>query len=165
MPKTTKAAKGAKKAAGKPQKADAKLAIERTVYILAPRKRVWRALTAPLETPQYYYGMRLETKLRREEPFRYLKSDGELCIDGALQQVEPEVKLVHTFAFTDAKDPPSRVTYELSDVGVKVTKLHLIHDGFTRATGTYKMCQDGWDRLLSSLKTYIETNKGIEWPA
>lgn len=154
MPKTTKEA--AKKAA--------KLSIERTIYILAPRKRVWRALTAPLETPQYYFGTRLETKLRRGEPFRYVMSDGKVAIDGELQTVETEAKLVHSFAFTDKKDPPSRVVYTLADVGPKITKLTVLHDGFPRANQTFTSCSDGWDQLLSSLKTYIETNKGIEWP-
>lgn len=161
MPKTTKGKAPAK------VKADPKLTIARTIYILAPRKRVWRALTAPLETPSYYFGMRLETKLRREEPFRYVKSDGKVAIDGELLHVEPEVKLSHTFSFTDSRDPASKVTWNLSDVGPKITKLELIHDGFATASKTFKECQDGWDRILSGLKTWIETNppNKIEWPA
>ena len=146
------------------QKTGGKLAVERSIYIVAPRKRVWRALTAPLETPNYYYKTRLETKLRRGEPFRYLSSDGELAVDGELVSVEPESKLVHTLSFPHLKDPATRVTYELSDCGPKMTKLDLVHDGFAKANETWKDVQDGWTRILSSLKTYIETGKGIDWP-
>src|SRR6516165_5371697 len=35
-----------------------------------------------------------------------------------------------------AKDPPSRVTYELSQAG-SATKLYLVHDDFDRPTATY----------------------------
>jgi uncharacterized protein YndB with AHSA1/START domain len=60
-----------------------------------------------------------------------------------------------------AKDPPSRVTYELSSVGAHVTKLGVVHDQFEGETATYKGSVEGWPLMLSSLKTLLESGKTL----
>jgi uncharacterized protein YndB with AHSA1/START domain len=123
------------------------------IFIRADAATIWRALTRP-ELTEHYYGSRIESDLKKGSPFRYLTpGDQPLMIDGRILEIDPPHRLVTTFA---AKwdpamhgDRPSRVTYELT------------HDDFDGETATYKVVAQGWSRILSGMKTLIETGKPL----
>jgi uncharacterized protein YndB with AHSA1/START domain len=86
-------------------------------------------------------------------------------LDGEVLEVKTQKLLTTTFqAHWDekvSKDKAPRVTWDLSPMG-QATKLTLIHDQFDGETATYKQSASGWNVILSSLKTYLETNKPLQ---
>jgi len=57
-------------------------------------------------------------------------------------------------------DPPSRVTWEIEPLG-NTCKLTLVHDEFPRETETFRSVGSGWPKVLSSLKSMLETGEGL----
>jgi hypothetical protein len=94
-------------------------------------------------------------------------TEGELLIDGVIVEVDRPRKLVHTFKELwndEGKDDwPSRVTYEIEQLG-DVCKLTVVHDDFDSETATYKAVKDGWNPILSGLKTLLETGTPLNIP-
>ena len=86
---------------------------------------------------------------------------GFRVVDGEILEIEPDKRLVMSWkAHWDdsvAKDPPSRVTYELSAAGPTTTKLRVVHDNFDSETATYNGSIEGWPLMMSSLKSLLET--------
>ena len=85
-------------------------------------------------------------------------------VDGEIVEVKPQERLVTTFqAHWDekvSKDKPSRVAWELTPRG-ESSKVTLVDDRFDSETATYKQSPDGWNIILSTLKTFLETGKPV----
>ena len=77
-------------------------------------------------------------------------------VHGKILEVDPPRRLVHTYRFNLHHDPPSRVTWELEQVGPDV-RVRLVHDQFESETKTYKAVKGGWQQILQNLKLWIET--------
>lgn len=141
------------------------LAITYDIYLRAPVKKVWQGIVDGDMTRQYVYGTRLQTKLKKGAPYAFVADGGFKAVDGEILDVVPEKKLVMSWnaRWDDAvsKDPASRVTYELSEVGPDTTKLRVIHDRFEGRTATFDGSTDAWSLMMSSLKSLIETGKPI----
>lgn len=138
-----------------------KLEVRRTLFVKASPEKVWRMLTDARLTPRYYYGMRGRFSLRRGGEFSYLAL-GEEMIRGRVLSIEAKRKLVTTFAFTKLpRDGSSKVTFEVRRFG-RATRLTFVHDGFSRATTTYRWAAEWWDWVLSGLKTLVETGGPLQ---
>jgi uncharacterized protein YndB with AHSA1/START domain len=135
------------------------------IYIGAPVGRVWKGLVDGDMTKQYVYGTRLETQLKKGAPYAFVGDGDFKVVDGSILEIEPEKRLVMTWSAhwdeSVAKDPPSRVTYELAAAGPSTTKLHIIHDDFDGQTATYTGSVEGWPLMMSSLKSLLETGKPL----
>ena len=55
---------------------------------------------------------------------------------------------------------PSRVTFELAPFKDH-TRLTVIHDEFDDDSKIFGMISNGWPAVLSSLKSFLETGKGL----
>ena len=141
-----------------------KLAYTYEIYIGAPVDRVWAGLIDGDITKKYVYGTRFDGKLKKGARYAYVGDGDFKVVDGEILDVEPGKRLVMTWrAHWDdsvAKDPPSRVTYELSQARSS-TKLRLVHDDFDTQTVTYTGSVEGWPLMLSSLKSILETGKPL----
>jgi uncharacterized protein YndB with AHSA1/START domain len=135
------------------------------VYIGATPENVWRGLTDGDFTQQYVYGTRIQAQFKKGSAYAFVGDGNFKVVDGEILDIQPNKRLVLTWqAHWDeavSKDPPSRVTYELSGVGSNMTKLRLVHDQFEGETATYKGSVEGWPLMLSSLKTLLETGKTL----
>jgi uncharacterized protein YndB with AHSA1/START domain len=135
------------------------------IYIRAPLAKVWGGIVDADMTQQYVYGTRLESTLKKGASYAYVGEGKFKAVDGEILDAQPNKRLAMTWrAHWDEsvdKDPPSRVTYELSAAGPATTKLRLIHDNFDSATATYLSSADSWPLMLSSLKSLLETGKPI----
>ena len=138
---------------------DTKTTSVRHVYdrlVTAEIEDVWRALTDPDETQQFYYDNVVESTWMPGEPVRYRNADELVMIEGTVVDVDAPHRLVHTFSFTEhaapdaVGDAPSRVTWtmEPDDDG---TRSSLVHDGFDSQNATWRMVEDGWDQILDGL--------------
>src|SRR4051812_26304727 len=87
-------------------------------YIRTTPKALWDALTDPEKTPNYYYGSRLESPLKKGSPFRYVGPDGRLMLDGEVLDIVPEKRLETTFReMWGENSVPTRVVYEIEPMG------------------------------------------------
>lgn len=137
------------------------------VYIRTTPEKLWQAITDPAFTRSYFYGTAVESTWKPGASVIHRREDGEVALEGKVLAIEPGRKLVTTF--TAAHDPvqkkerPSRVTWEIVPLG-EVCKLTLVHDDFDGETKTYQSVLQGWNPVLSGLKTLIETGKPLAIP-
>ena len=141
------------------------LAYSYEIYIATPAKKVWQALVDGDLTKHYVYGTKFESKLKKGAVYAYVGEGDFHVVDGVILEVVPENKLTMTWSAhydsSVAGDRPSRVSYELSEVDPTLTRLHVRHDDFDGATATYKGSVEGWPRIISSLKTLLETGTAL----
>ena len=133
------------------------------VFINATREQVWQALTDPELTAKYFHEARHEFTDGRVVS---RGPDGKLYNDSPVDVFDPPNKLVHGWRslYNEelAKEPMSRVTFELFDEGAGVTRLLLTHDRLDESPGTAEKVQGpGWMFVLSNLKTLLETGAAL----
>jgi uncharacterized protein YndB with AHSA1/START domain/DNA-binding transcriptional ArsR family regulator len=149
-----------------------------TTYIKTTAPQLWRALTDPAFTSRYW-GCRFHTDWREGSTYT-LEQNGVLIAheDQQILVSDPPRRLSytwHTFSpewaeavgqqvgFSDeyvaqlAAEPRSKVTFEIEPVDT-VVKLTVIHDGFEPESAVLEGISQGWPRILSELKTLLETD-------
>jgi uncharacterized protein YndB with AHSA1/START domain/DNA-binding transcriptional ArsR family regulator len=136
------------------------------VYIRATPEQLWQAITDPNFTSQYFRGSRVESDWGQGDGVKYWIGK-DLVVDGEVLDVDPPRRLVTTWSFRrqpDLRDdPPSRVTWEIEPIG-QTCRLTVVHDDFPGETRTFKSVGSGWPRVLSSLKSFLETGEGLAFP-
>lgn len=143
---------------GKPPMADKPDFVFET-YIRTTPKALWDALINPDKTELYYFHSRVESPLTKGSPFRYRSGDGNILLDGEVVDIVPEKRLETTFIPKWESAPPTRVVYELEPMG-EVVKLTLTHYEIAKGGGA----MEGWQLILASLKTYLETGEPLNVP-
>ena len=136
--------------------------IKITLYIASSNTKVWDALTNPEITQKYWSETRLESEWKVGSKLIY-RRNGEITDENTVLQVEPETLLRYTFEpkYPEFRnEPPSRVTFLLSDNG-EVVRLIMIHDEFEPDSKVYLACREGWPMILNSLKTLLETGNPL----
>ena len=135
-----------------------------TTFIRATPDRIWRALTESDFTVRYYYSSTVDSDWQPGSPIAY-RIDGELALEGVILESDPPRRLAMTFHAvwdeTVAADEPSRMTFEIDEAGPGVSKLTVVHDGFTAENETYRQVTGGWSFIASGLKTLLETGEPL----
>jgi uncharacterized protein YndB with AHSA1/START domain/DNA-binding transcriptional ArsR family regulator len=135
-----------------------------TTFIRATPEAIWRALTESDFTRRYYYGSAVESTWSEGSPVTY-RIGAELALEGTILEADPPRRLAMTFhAVWDpevAADEPSRMTFEIAEAGPGVSKLTVVHDGFTTRNATYEQVGGGWSFIAAGLKTLLETGEPL----
>jgi uncharacterized protein YndB with AHSA1/START domain len=130
-------------------------------YIAAPPDKVWEGFVSPESNRVLFMGAELEADLKPGGAMNWVGpgADGQLMIYVRCEvlRVEPPKVLQYTFAL-GASDKNSRVTVEL-EPETEATKVSVTHDQWAEDDAGYVPSADGWPRILSRLKTLIETGK------
>jgi uncharacterized protein YndB with AHSA1/START domain/DNA-binding transcriptional ArsR family regulator len=133
-------------------------------YIRTTPEKLWRAITDPAFTQKYFYSHTVESTWQKGASCVWRAPDGSLGIDGRILEIDPPRRLVQTFSCPakeeTKRDRPSRVTWTIEQQGA-VCKLTLVHDDFDGETATYKSVGNGWNPILSGLKTLLETGEPL----
>jgi uncharacterized protein YndB with AHSA1/START domain/DNA-binding transcriptional ArsR family regulator len=148
-----------------------------TTYINTTPERLWQALTDPAFTRRYW-GTTFESDWRVGSTMTW-KQNGVAIADPAqvVLESEPYRRLAyswHTFTpeFAEsvglsdevlakiASERRSKVTFEIEPLGPMV-KLTVVHDGFEPGSTVVEMVSEGWPRLLSDLKSLLETGEAL----
>ena len=135
------------------------------LHILASPDALWNALTNPEITQRYWGGTRIESDWKVGAKILYRRG-GVVMDEHTILEIEPTRVLIHTFEplFGEfASEAPSRVQMRLSASG-PVCRLELTHDGFPPGSKVFPACREGWPRVLSSLKTLLETGEPLPDP-
>jgi uncharacterized protein YndB with AHSA1/START domain len=152
------------------------------VYIKATPQAIWDAITQPEWSERYGYGGRVEFDLKPGGAHRGLTGESmravgapEVAIDGEVLEVDPPRKLVQTWRMvmdaTMAAEGYTRLTYEITEGKGGVTRLTVTHDLQGANTVAQLMAGaleehgagGGWNWILSSLKTLLETGTGLDF--
>jgi uncharacterized protein YndB with AHSA1/START domain len=137
-----------------------------SIFIRATAEQVWDAITKPEFTQKYFYGSRVESSFEPGEPYEGFSGDrSEKLVDGEVLEASPPSKLVTTWrALYDpetAKEPHSRVSWEIEPAGEGIVQLTVVHDGLEGAPKTAENVAGGWSYVLSGLKTVLETGRPL----
>ncbi len=137
------------------------------IYIRATQARIWAALTTPEDSCRYLFGARVETSGRVGEPFRYHSPDGtDLWGDDTVLEADPPRQLVVSYrGLYDpalANELDSRVTWTIEPDVDGVCLLSVHHDRLELSPRTAARVATGWMRVLSGLKTLLETGKALQ---
>lgn len=133
------------------------------LYIRTSAERLWTAITDGEMTRRYFYRAPVESTFEPGDSIAYKhhEDDSITLISGKILESEPPRRLVHTFSFTN-DDPPSTVTWHIEDLG-GTCKLTLTHD-FDEKNETWRSVENGWNPILSGLKTLLETGEPLDVP-
>ena len=131
------------------------------MYIAATPEKVWEGFVSKETNRILFMGAELEAEWKAGGAMAWVGPgpDGKPTkyVHGEVLQVDPPKKLQYTFAMGQS-ETRSRVTLELVPE-TEATKVTVIHDGWAEDDSAYAATADGWPRILSRLKTLIETGK------
>jgi uncharacterized protein YndB with AHSA1/START domain len=129
-------------------------------YIRTTPKKLWGAITQPEFTRQYWGGFANVSDWKKGSSWQHLNPDKEVWITGRVLESNPPRRLVLSWADPDKLTDVSRVTYEIEAIEDMVC-LTVTHDKLKAASKMLRGVSWGWPRVLSSLKTFLETGKGL----
>ena len=131
-------------------------------YIKATPQKVWAAITTPEFTRQYWGGLANVSAWKAGSTWQHVtKGDQpETYITGKVLECVPAKRLVLSWAEPDNLKDKSRVTFEIEPMDDMVC-LKVTHDQFKAGSTMHGRVSGGWPRVLSSLKTFLETGKGL----
>jgi uncharacterized protein YndB with AHSA1/START domain len=130
-------------------------------YIAAPPEKVWEGFVSKESNRIIFMGAELEAEWKAGGSMAWVGPgpDGKPMkyVQGKVLRSDPPKLLQYTFAMGDS-DKTSRVTVELVPE-TEATKVTVTHDQWADNDPSYSATADGWPRILSRLKTLIETGK------
>jgi uncharacterized protein YndB with AHSA1/START domain len=160
------------------------------VFIKAPPRTVWEAITRPEWTARYGWGGRAGYELQPGGAYRMFPSEAaqaaakehgfalpDVIIDGEVLEADPPYRLVQTWRRLmdpeTAKEGFTRLTFEILETSPGITRLTVIHElegapklAVLVAGEETGMGGNGWPWLLSDLKTLLESGSPMikaEW--
>lgn len=133
------------------------------IFIKATPEAVFEAITTPDFTRRYFYGAAIDIS---PDAYSSRGPDGADWGSGATLEYDPPRRVVHEWR--SGYDPelgaeaPSRVTWEITPGDDGVTRLTVTHDRLEQSPQTAaSVAGPGWMRVLSGLKTVLETGEGL----
>ena len=131
-------------------------------YIRTTPKKLWAAITKPEFTRQYWGGLANVSDWKKGSPWKHVTDDKEpeTYVTGKVVESTPPTRLVLTWADPDDLADESRVTFEIEAIE-DMTCLTVTHGSFKAGSTMVKKVSFGWPRVLSSLKSFLETGKGL----
>ncbi len=136
-----------------------------TIYIKTTPEKLWDAITNPEFTRQYWEHENV-SDWKKGSKWQHVTGDGKRTVKlvgEVLESVRPK-RLVLTWADpadTSPKSEHSRVTFEIESIGGMV-RLSVIHGNLKAGSEMARKISSGWPRVLSSMKSFLETGKALD---
>ncbi|MEO7029597.1 MAG: SRPBCC family protein [Acidobacteriaceae bacterium] len=133
-------------------------------YIGTTAEKLWDALTKPEFIKQYFFGVEQESSWQPGASWKMTK-DGKLMDSGEVLECDKPRRLVLKWQNESKSEMKaegySRATYLIEPAG-DVVKLTVTHEIPVADSKLIVGVSGGWPMILSSLKSFLETGKGIE---
>ena len=131
-----------------------------TTFIRTTPDKLWAAITTPEFTRQYW-GHDNVSDWKKGSKWQHVTAEGAIRIEGKVLESDPPKRLVLSWFDPKAPSDDSRVTFELQSMGDMV-RLNVVHSDFQPGSTMPSKVAAGWPRVLSSLKTFLETNRPLD---
>ena len=128
-----------------------------TTYIRTTPEKVWQAITAPEFARQYWVNENISDWKKGSE-WKHVAGK-EIKIGGKIVESNPPKRLVMTWASPSNPSDESQVAIDISMVEGLV-RLDVVHTKLSDEMG--RGVSVGWPLVLSSMKSFLETGKGID---
>jgi uncharacterized protein YndB with AHSA1/START domain len=132
-----------------------------TFYIAAPIENVWNGFVSKEANQTIFMGADFEVDLRAGGAMTWSGpgKDGQRMryVTGEVLKAEPPTRLEYRFGMGDGA-VMSKVTIALTQE-TEAVKVVVTNDGWADDDPAYQQNADGWPRILSRLKTLLETGK------
>lgn len=132
------------------------------VEIATTPERLWKAITDPQDTQQYWYGALSISDWKVGSRWTSESPDGEVYLDGEILEIDPPRRLVHTFHVVHeaeaAAEAPSRIEWEITPIGDRC-RLTVVHTG--RGPATMDYTSGGWETILGGMKELLEAGTAV----
>jgi uncharacterized protein YndB with AHSA1/START domain len=130
-------------------------------YIAVPSEKVWEGFVSPEMNRIIFGGADFEADLKPGGRLQWSGPDPKgnriVYVGGEVLQSDAPKILQYTFQMGGSTHT-SRVTIHLTTES-EATKVDVTHDNFSPDDPHYTHTDDGWPRILSRLKTLLETGK------
>ncbi|MGH6790686.1 MAG: SRPBCC family protein [Pseudolabrys sp.] len=137
-----------------------------TIYIASTPEKVFAALTDATATGKFWFGNAATSDWKVGSPVTFHR-EGKLIVQGTILEHEPPLRLSYSFKPMHDElfsgEQPSRVVFDLEQQKDQV-KLTVTHDEFAEDSKVFPNISKGWPLVLSSLKSYLETNRVLYAP-
>jgi uncharacterized protein YndB with AHSA1/START domain len=134
-------------------------------YIASTPAKVWKALTEGELTRQYWKHTN-ESDWKPGSKWKHVADDGAgtVRLIGRVIEVVPNKRLVLTWS--DVADEAqaaehSRVAIDIESVG-EMVRLTVVHDELKPGSEMARKISNGWPRVLSSMKSLLETGRALD---
>ena len=141
-------------------------------FIRTTPERLWTALTDREFTSRYWFGASCESEWTAGSPWALKYADGRLADSGEILESDPPRRLAIRWRnewnpqFKAEGDALCTMTLEaVADVDVPVVKLTIVHSIERADSAFIGAVSGGWPRILSNLKSLIETGDILLKPA
>ena len=135
------------------------------VYIKTTPERLWKAITDDETRRKYSFGVGVRSDWTLGASIETYHPSGIAIGEGEILELEPPLRLVHSFTAGWSEDVKSegtsRVTWEIEPVGDSC-RLTLTHDQLRESANSE--LYGGWPMILSGLKTLLETGETLTTP-
>jgi uncharacterized protein YndB with AHSA1/START domain/DNA-binding transcriptional ArsR family regulator len=131
-------------------------------YIRTTPEELWDALVKGKKTKEYFYATEVRSDFTPGAKIEYLSPDGSTAVDGEILEVDKPNRLVTTFRplWEGPGANALKVVWIVEKIG-ETCRLTLEHHGLPEDSEI----RSGWIRVLESLKSYLETGKGLDFAA
>jgi len=135
-------------------------------YIRSPQQKVWDALTKPEFQKLYWFGMHQQTDWKPGSSWKLLFEDGRVADMGEVLEFDAPSRLAIKWR--------NEIRPDFKDEGFTRCVMSLEHDGeLTKLTIDHSIDREGariitegvsigWPKILSSLKSMLETGNALE---
>ena len=131
-------------------------------YIRTTPEKLWSALTNDAEfMKQYWFGTHCESQWTAGSSWKMVSRDGQITDAGEIIEAEPPRRLVirwqNQFRPELKAEGESQCTFELENSGTAVVRLSITHIIEREHSKFIEAVSGGWPRILSNLKSLLET--------
>jgi len=134
-------------------------------YIRTTPAKLWEALTNPKFTRAYWSGTVMDSKWTRGSTWKMVQPSGVVSDAGTILEAKKPSRLVikwrNEFWPELKKEGHSRCIFDIEPYG-EMTKLSVTHEVNKPKSKLVKAVSGGWPKILSSMKSYLETGKPFD---
>jgi len=141
-------------------------------FIRTTPDRLWSALTSAEFHEKYWFGMHCESEWKVGSSWNLLFADGRVADTGEVVEADPPRRLVikwrNEFKPELKEEGYSRCTFEIEpvvDAGTDAVKLSITHEIDRPGSKFIEAVSGGWPRILSNLKSLLETGEIVLTPS
>lgn len=137
-------------------------------YILSTPEKVFEAITRP-DVARRYWAHENVSDWKQGSKWQHVRANDERTVElvGEVVETLPPRRLVITWANASQADDPgaySRVTFDIVEYD-NMVRLTVTHDELAADGKMAKGISQGWPVVLSSMKSFLETGRGVDLSA